>query len=107
MLTADAMVGVRHLDELRMLECATTADPNHRGYTYVIGLFDHFEHTGPYGIHQCLVLELMGGNLDVLRRSFRGRKLPVELVKAICRQVLLGLKYLHQTCGIVHAGSFG
>jgi serine/threonine-protein kinase SRPK1 len=36
----------------------------------------------------------------ILQSDYRG--LPVECVKSIIRQTLQGLKYMHETCKIIH-----
>lgn len=70
----------------------------------MVSLLDEFRHTGPHGVYVCLVFEVMGENLVELGRRYDGHKLPVDLVKQIARQLLLGLDYLHGSCEVVHTG---
>jgi serine/threonine-protein kinase SRPK3 len=89
--TADAIQGPKHIDELRI--------PQHPGYERIV-LLDHFEHKGPYGIHLCLVLELLGPTLCAVQKAYqkRQREIPAPVVKKITKQILQGLDYLHQSC---------
>jgi serine/threonine protein kinase len=81
------------------------ANPTHPGHNYVAHLLDDFTHVGVNGEHKCLVFNVMGERADDLSRRFDCRKIPVGLVKQIGRQILLGLDYLHTSCGIIHTGS--
>lgn len=67
-------------------------------------LLDSFVYFGIHGKHLCLVFELMGPNLlDVIQHyEDRDKRMPLWLVKKITRDVLLGLIYLHDHCGIIH-----
>jgi serine/threonine protein kinase len=67
-------------------------------------LLDNFAHHGIHGKHLCSVFELMGPNLlDVIQHyEFKDKRMPLWLVKKIARDVLLGLVYLHERCGIIH-----
>jgi serine/threonine-protein kinase SRPK3 len=69
-----------------------------------VSLLDSFRHQGPNGIHVCMVFEVLGENLLGLIRSYRDRTIPVRLVKQITAQILVGLEYMHDKCGIIHTG---
>lgn len=90
------------LDEIKLLERISTANPSHPGRQHIVSLLDHFEHSGPNGDHICLVFEALGESVlsTVKRYDYRG--LPVHIVKQITKQVLLGLDYLHRECGVIH-----
>jgi serine/threonine-protein kinase SRPK3 len=109
-LVADAFSGTNRLHELRVLQCAKSADPEHIGHGRIVMLLDHFQHQGPHGIHFCLVLELLGPNLSIVQRLYEKQQheLPVTVVKQITKQILQGLEYLHDSCRIIHTGkTFG
>ncbi|EPS95820.1 hypothetical protein FOMPIDRAFT_1131692 [Fomitopsis schrenkii] len=91
-------------DELRMLESIASADPSHRGFRHHLAYLDAFEFAGPHGLHRCIVTEALGYGLDHLRNLRPGgdRRIAPSIVKRVTRQVLLGLEYLHDVCGIVH-----
>lgn len=107
MLTADAIQGPKHIDELRILQRTMSVDPQHPGYGRIVHLLDHFEHKGPYGIHLCLVLELLGPTVSDVQSTYQEqrREIPAPVVKKISKQILQGLDYLHQSCGIIHTGN--
>ncbi|QRV92958.1 Serine/threonine-protein kinase [Ceratobasidium sp. AG-Ba] len=88
-------------DETGMLEKTASADPTHIGKRHVVEHYGAFKITSSKGSHQCIVMEVLGASVDELRRHSRYR-LPIGLVKTIIRQVLLGLDYLHTSCGIIH-----
>ena len=50
----------------------------------------------------CMVFEVMGDNLLSLIKRYNYRGIPVELVKVIALQTLIGLNFLHTKCGIIH-----
>ena len=57
---------------------------------------------GPYGNHFCMVFEILGVNLLELIKKYNYKGVPVNLTRAIAKQVLIGLDYLHRICGIIH-----
>ncbi|QDS72140.1 hypothetical protein FKW77_004169 [Venturia effusa] len=88
--------------EIKVLRALETIDSGHPGSRHLIQLLDHFQVTGPNGTHNCAVLELLGSSVpDLLDARFGGERLPGKLAKAIAKQALLGLDYLHQQ-GIGH-----
>lgn len=76
----------------------------------IVQLLDEFKHTGPNGIHTCLVFEPMGPSvssmvedLEAFKKYRPGVKVryPVWMAKRILNQVLCGLVFLHQN-GVAH-----
>jgi len=49
-----------------------------------------------------MVFEVMGDNLLALIKRYEYRGIPLELVKIISLQTLIGLEFLHNECGIIH-----
>lgn len=58
--------------------------------------------------HVCFALELLGSHVTNWRKTFPQNKLvlPLPFTKAVVRQTLLALDYLHSECGIIHCGQF-
>lgn len=92
--------------EREILTHLRDANPHHAGYGSVCHLLDDFEHDGPNGRHVCLVFELMGETLQSYNEWFDRCRIPSELVKKICEQLLLALWYAHAN-GVIHTGTFG
>ncbi|KAJ9649635.1 serine/threonine protein kinase, CMGC [Coniosporium apollinis] len=90
------------LDEIKLLKKVVEANKDHPGRAHVVSLLDSFNHKGPNGVHVCMVFEVLGENLLGLIKKWNHRGIPMELVKQITKQVLLGLDYLHRECGIIH-----
>ncbi|KAI8393725.1 kinase-like domain-containing protein [Radiomyces spectabilis] len=90
------------LDEIKLLERVAESDPKAVGAEYVTAIVDHFYVHGPNGSHVCMTFEVLGENLLSLIKRYKHRGIPVHLVKQIAKQMLLGLDYLHRTCGIIH-----
>ena len=66
---------------------------------------DSFQISGPNGIHECLVLELLGPSVaDYLDAHSSIERLPGTLAKTVVKQALLGLSFLHER-NIAHAGT--
>lgn len=94
-------------DEQRMLEKIAAAEPSHRGFSHSLAYFGSFDFTGPHGLHRCIVTEVLGYSIDYLRKlNDTDRRVAPSIVKRVVKQVLMGLEYLHNVCGIVHTGSF-
>jgi len=72
--------------------------------THVISLTDSFRIDGPTGSHECMALPLLGSDLSRQARRFPKRRIPVSVMKQITRQLLEGLRFLHETCGVIHTG---
>jgi serine/threonine-protein kinase SRPK3 len=90
------------LDEIKLLQRLISSDPRHPGRHHVIGFLDHFRHKGPNGTHVCMVFEVLGENLLGLIKRHQSKGVPIHLVKQIAKQVLLGLDYMHRSCGVIH-----
>jgi serine/threonine-protein kinase SRPK3 len=89
-------------DELGLMTAIEQADQSHPGQHHVVQLLDHFRHTGPNGTHTCLVMGVLGPNLeDVLKVA---TKLSIATQKHLINQILLGLDFLHRSCHIIHTG---
>jgi len=90
------------LDEIQLLQRVVSSSESHAGRCQVVGLVDHFKHSGPNGSHVCMVFEVLGENLLGLIKRYQHRGVPQHIVKQIAKQVLLGLDYLHNECRIIH-----
>eukprot|EP01062_Namystynia_karyoxenos_P030963 TRINITY_DN23014_c0_g1_i1.p1 TRINITY_DN23014_c0_g1~~TRINITY_DN23014_c0_g1_i1.p1 ORF type:complete len:692 (+),score=221.29 TRINITY_DN23014_c0_g1_i1:81-2078(+) len=67
----------------------------------VLHIIEHFVEPGPHGAHSVMVLPLLGPNLA---RLFVGRECGIErtVVKAVTKQILRGLVYLHDVMKVAH-----
>ena len=84
----------------------------HQGARHVVSILDYFSTNGRYknDSHVCMVLEPLGETLlnflDRYRTRYGGHGelvgVPMNLVKVIAKQILMGLQYLHDECGLVH-----
>ena len=90
------------LDEIKLLKCVAEKDPNAKGAQYVTAIIDHFTVEGPHGKHICMTFEVLGESLLPLMKRYNTKGIPIPIVKRISKQMLLGLDYLHRTCGIIH-----
>ena len=71
-------------------------------YTGVIALRDFFETKGPNGVHVCMVFETMGPNALTLIKKYDFKGVPIDVVRKLATDCLVGLDYLHRICGIIH-----
>jgi serine/threonine-protein kinase SRPK3 len=90
------------LDEIKLLQRLISSDQTHSGRSHVISFLDHFKHKGPNGVHVCMVFEVLGENLLGLIKRHQAKGVPIGLVRQISKQVLLGLDYMHRSCGVIH-----
>uniref|UniRef100_A0AAX7SVA1 non-specific serine/threonine protein kinase n=1 Tax=Astatotilapia calliptera TaxID=8154 RepID=A0AAX7SVA1_ASTCA len=90
------------LDEIKLLRCVRDSDPSDPYRETIVQLIDDFKISGVNGVHVCMVLEVLGHQLLkwIIKSNYMG--LPLACVKAIIRQVLQGLDYLHTKCKIIH-----
>jgi len=87
-------------DEIEILRKISQGDS--ASSKHVIQLIDHFEHKGINGTHICMATEALGNNLLELVKAYNYRGIPIPVVKSICRQILIGLDYIHRECNIIH-----
>lgn len=79
---------------------------DHPGFEYVLGLQDHFQVSGPNGVHDVLVFQVVGPGPDNLREgNEEGEVFVWQRSRLICQQITLGISFLHGQ-GIVHGGNF-
>jgi len=79
-----------------------SSDKEEYGGQFVVALLNHFEITGPHGRHVCLVFETMGPNLLHGIKACDYRGLPLDHVRMMTAQILMGLAFLHERCAIIH-----
>jgi serine/threonine-protein kinase SRPK3 len=53
------------------------------------------------------VFDVLGESVSAFRRRLPSRQIPAGLMRQIGRQIFSGLRYLHQTCGVIHAVKLG
>ena len=76
------------------------ANVTHPGRKNVVRLLDDFD----LGVsHKCLVLEVMGMNVQSRADEHPGRRLPGSTARGVTYQIALGLDYLWE-CGVAHGG---
>ncbi|BCS12688.1 hypothetical protein ALUC_50734A [Aspergillus luchuensis] len=85
--------------ELSILLTLSDSNIDHPGKKQIVELLDHFYTKGPNGTHLCLVFPTTISDGAALTVS--GSPREVSYIRAISRQLLLGLDFLHQS-GIVH-----
>ena len=69
---------------------------------HVLNLLNSFLYKGPYGNHFCMVFEILGVNLLEVLKRYDYKGLPLDLVKEITRQVMMGLDFLNRICRVIH-----
>jgi serine/threonine-protein kinase SRPK3 len=90
------------MDEIKLLEKVNNALPNSLHRMRVVELYDSFKICGPHGNHVAMAFEVLGPNLLTLIKKYNHKGIPSRVVKKITKQVLMGLEYLHDGCGIIH-----
>lgn len=111
-------------DEIKLLQQVMDANPSHPGRDHVVSFLDSFDHfPSPQAlaafndnlnnnqraapsitpdVHICIVFEPLGENLLALIERHKATGVPPAVVKVITKQILKGLQYLHDECGLVH-----
>eukprot|EP01017_Pseudomicrothorax_dubius_P015205 TRINITY_DN1761_c0_g1_i6.p1 TRINITY_DN1761_c0_g1~~TRINITY_DN1761_c0_g1_i6.p1 ORF type:complete len:755 (+),score=172.91 TRINITY_DN1761_c0_g1_i6:38-2302(+) len=73
-----------------------------RDDSHVVQLLNSFIYKGPYGNHFCMVFEILGVNLLEVIKRYNYKGVPMHLCRILCKQILIGLDYLHRFCGVIH-----
>ena len=90
-------------DEIKLLRCVRQGGEESRQHRdRIVQLLEDFRISGVNGEHVCMVFEVLGHNLlkFIIGSNYQG--IPMYNVKLIMKQVLEGLHYLHDSCGIIH-----
>lgn len=72
------------------------------GKDRIAQLYDSFTSTSINGKHICMVFEVLGRTALQLIIESKYAGLPLNQVRLIIKQVLEGLRYLHDDCSIIH-----
>jgi serine/threonine protein kinase len=75
----------------------------HPGKGNLPQIFDSFSFEGPNGVHQCLVLELLGASMSSVSENYATNRLPGRVAWNVAKQVAQAISYMHEM-GIVHGG---
>ena len=89
--------------EVQILGRLSHGSAGHPGKRNIMQMLDHFEHTGPNGTHQCLVLELLGPSIVAKAESYASNRLPGSLAWVASKQTVQALAYIHSR-GVAHGG---
>ncbi|KAK4552044.1 hypothetical protein LTR86_010721 [Recurvomyces mirabilis] len=73
--------------------------------THVVELLDTFQIIGATGVHKCIAMPVLGCSLSAQAGRFPDGRIPHRIVKQITKQLLSGLAFLHDTCGVIHTPS--
>ncbi|CAD8127800.1 unnamed protein product [Paramecium sonneborni] len=73
-----------------------------RDDTHTVQLLNSFVYKGPYGHHFCMVFEILGVNLLEVIKRYNYKGCPMDIVRKMGKQILIGLDYLHRICGVIH-----
>lgn len=95
----------RKLPEVAVVEHLRENQDDHPGQRFVRLIRNSFEITGPHGTHTCLLYPPAGLDMSDCMQCFPGGTLTVPLLRAVVRNILLALDYLHQA-NIIHTGTF-
>lgn len=94
------------LEVLEVIREKTAAAPGETvGPSRVLRLLDHFVlDNESSGQHLCFVTKPLGMDLQEVQKAFPDRRMPLPLVRHVVKQLLEGLTFIHDGCGVVHAG---
>ena len=68
----------------------------------VVQLLNSFIHHGQNGRHFCMVFEIVGVTLLEIMKRYNYKGIPLPYIRIICKQMLIGLDFLHRMCHIIH-----
>ena len=82
----------------------STPTKSHPGIAHISRFLGSFVAQIGHGDHICFIFEVLGPNTLALWTASDKPGLNLLVVKAIVKQSLLALDYLHASCGIIHCG---
>ncbi|KAF2207809.1 hypothetical protein CERZMDRAFT_114980 [Cercospora zeae-maydis SCOH1-5] len=108
LLTADCYDGNHDIFEVDILKAVSDQQNKleDNSKSHVVELLDVFETETQAGTHRCIAMPVFGCDLDAQARRFPGRRVPVQIMKEITRQLLLGVEFLHSSCRVIHTASW-
>ena len=68
----------------------------------IVQLLNSFIHHGQNGRHFCMVFEIVGVTLLEIMKRYNYKGIPLPYIRTICKQILIGLDFLHRMCHIIH-----
>ncbi len=68
----------------------------------MVQMLNAFIYKGPYGNHFCFVFEILGVNLLEVIKRYNYKGVPMNICRAIAKQILVGLDFLARVCKIIH-----
>ena len=68
----------------------------------VVQLLNSFIYHGQNGRHFCMVFEIVGVTLLEIMKRYNYKGIPLPYIRIICKQILIGLDFLHRMCHIIH-----
>jgi len=91
--------------ELKILSVLSSLSSGAPGNCRVEKFLDSFNHRGPNGVHQCVVLGVYGPSVFTVANSYRMGRLPGSLAHEISKQLVDAIGFLHDS-KIAHGGVF-
>lgn len=90
--------------EREVLQSIAASQSHHAGRGHTPRLLDCFEHRGPHGKHDCLVLPVLGRSLYEFSTQWKPSRVPAPIMRQIMIQLLRAVDFLHQEMRMIHTG---
>ena len=90
--------------ELQFYEHVSSLNSPHHSQSFIRGLYETFELSGPFGQHLCLVHPPMHMTIQELQYRNASHRLNEKLLKWTLFNLLNALSFLHDEAGVVHTG---
>lgn len=69
---------------------------------HIVKMLNAFIYESRSDLHFCMVFEVLDVSLRAIMDRYENKGIPLTLSRKIVKQILTGVHYLHQHCGLIH-----
>ena len=87
---------------MKKVESDTSGLPFRSQDCHTVQLLDNFMTNGPNGKHYVMSFQILGVNLLEIIKRYDYKGVPLNILRVLAKQCLIGLDYLNRIYGLIH-----